>query len=898
MPAGFRGVWIFFTFVFLLPVFASAAPARIEPGVSLELARWRTQHYRDVQYAVTLNLHSGASRLEGFIDIRVNIVGSAAANTAEITAARKTLNTATNAPDDLILDWRGERAEERVHDILVNGLPAFGVRFDADHLIIPGALLERGENRIAMRFQAPVGTAGAAITRYIDREDGSEYLYSLFVPSDASTIFPCFDQPDLKARFTLNLSAPSEWKLISNAPLRKSEVEGEGARRRHHFAPTEPISTYLFAFAAGPFVEFVESGAQSPVRLFARRTQAERAAKEANNLLQLNRAAMNWFADYFAHPFPFAKYDLVLIPELAYGGMEHAGASFLREESVLFPIEPGMSDLLRRANLLLHETSHQWFGDLVTMRWFDDLWLKEGFANFMSAKAMEALLPEFPAWVAFHSLKTSAYRTDVTRGTTPIRQPMVNLSAAKSAYGNIVYAKAPAVLRQAEFFIGERKFRDGIREFIKRHAFGAANWSDLVGALERSSGEKLGPWAKAWVEHQGMPRVRLIPRLDKAGNLREIDIEQHAVGGEFPDKSFIWPMKLRIQVLSAGRSRVHEVRLIRARTQIATPGAGKFQYAIANFSDRGYGQFPLDPVSLAYLLDHPETMRSDLTRALIQESLWESVRNAELDPERYLELVLERLPAERNEIIAAGMLARLRVAHLRYLDDRRRGALSARIEEFLFTQMRAATNASRRIEYFRAFADLARGNESLTRLKNLMSGKIEIPGLVLRSRDRFRMLQTLLAADDPDAPQLQNELGAADSSGEGRRYAFAAAAATPDADTKRALYARFIEDTRLPEAWIEEALGPFNRLEQASLTAPLLPAALAAIPRLKRERKIFFVNDWLGNFIGGQTTRASIQITLRFLAENKIDEDLRLKVLEYLDTLERTVRTREKFSSR
>jgi aminopeptidase N len=532
------------------------------------------------------------------------------------------------------------------------------------------------------------------------------------------------------------------------------------------------------------------------------------------------------------------------------------------------------------------------------MRWFDDLWLKEGFANFMSAKAMEALLPEFPAWVAFHSLKTAAYRTDITRGTTPIRQPMGNLSAAKSAYGNIVYAKAPGVLRQAEFFVGERRFRDGVRAFVKSHAFGVAGWSDLVRALERASGDKLGTWARAWVEHDGMPRVRIIPHLDRAGNLRDFEVEQQAVGGQANDRTFIWPMKLRVQIQSGGQARVHDVTLLKARTRVPTPRAGKFQYALVNFEDRGYGQFPLDTASRNYLLARPDSLRADLTRALVQESLWESVRDSAYDPARYIDMLLTRLPAERNDIIAAGMLARLRAAQMRYLDERRRISIGPRIEEFLYAQMLAAASQSSRIEYFRAFADLARSEPGRARLKDLITGKLAVPGLTLRSRDRFRMLQSLLAADDADGPRLQNELAAADPSGDGRRYAFAAAAAVPDAETKRAIFTRFMEDRRLPEAWIEEALAPLNKPEHSSMTAPLLVPALAALPRMKQERKIFFVNDWLENFIGGQTSGESLKVVERFLAENKLDRDLQLKILESLDTLERTVRVREKFGRR
>jgi aminopeptidase N len=204
-------------------------------------------------------------------------------------------------------------------------------------------------------------------------------------------------------------------------------------------------------------------------------------------MFMLHRQAVDWFAGYFGFPFPFPKHDLVLVPEFPYGGMEHAGATFLREDSVLFPSEPTAADRLRRTQLLFHETSHQWFGDLVTMRWFDDLWLKEGFANLMAAKATAAIAPEYGVWNAFHQLKVSAYRTDATEGTTPIWQRLPNLSAAKSAYGSIVYSKAPAVLRQAEFYLGADAFERAVQGFVHSHAYGAADWGDLVRALEGAS---------------------------------------------------------------------------------------------------------------------------------------------------------------------------------------------------------------------------------------------------------------------------------------------------------------------------------------------------------------------------------------------------------------------------
>ena len=352
---------------------SSAAASALEPGVALALAQWRAKHYRDVRYALRIELREGSDLLQGNLELQVE-------------TPRK--------PVDLVLDWRGAP----VRDARVNNV-AVVAETRNEHLVIASKHLKGGTNTITLAFESPVAVSGSAVTRYKDREDGSEYLYTLLVPADASTLFPCFDQPDLKGRFELELELPKAWRAVSNSPVQE-EIPG-----KIKFKATEPISTYLFAFAAGPFETLRAEG--DPVRLVVRRSRLEAAKLHMGEVLRLNREATAYFERYFARKFPFAKYDLVLLPEFPYGGMEHAGATFLNEERVLFPAPPSAADLLRRAQLIFHETSHQWFGDLVTMRWFDDLWLKEGFANFMAAKATEALLPEFDAWTAFHALKVT-----------------------------------------------------------------------------------------------------------------------------------------------------------------------------------------------------------------------------------------------------------------------------------------------------------------------------------------------------------------------------------------------------------------------------------------------------------------------------------------------------------
>ncbi|HEX5091551.1 MAG TPA: M1 family aminopeptidase [Burkholderiales bacterium] len=835
------------------PASQAQKPPRLEAGVSLELARWRAGLVGKPSYALELRLDERRGRATGRLTLGLELARRA----------------------DLVLDWRGGP----VRDLTVNGKPA-AARRAKGHLVIPRAALRKGANRIELAFRAPIAVQGSALTLYRDREDGARYLYSLFVPADASSVFPCFDQPDLKARFSLELRMPKGWRAVSNAP---AQEESPG---RVRFASTEPISTYLFAFAAGPFDVLTEP--DDAVRLFVRRSQAKRAAAHAAEILRLNRYALSYFEAEFGRRFPFAKYDLVLLPELPYGGMEHAGATFLNEQAMLFPYPPSNPDLLRRAEIVFHEASHQWFGDLVTMRWFDDLWLKEGFANFMAAKAAEAIVPDLDPWSAFHALKSGAVRTDATAGTTPLRRPLGNLADAKSAYGAIVYAKGPAVLRQAEFYLGPPLFKQAVREFLARHAYGAADWSDLVRAFERASGRDLRAWADAWVNRRGLPTVTL---REAAGRLRIVQEDTLGEGGR-------WPQKLVVATAVPDGSVVtSEVELERASIEVAGPAARRpARWRYPNAGDFGYGRFLLDVASRDALLAEPRALPDGLLRAQLIDALWESVRDAQLPPSSFIEFALAAAAAEENDEVLSGLLDRLEAAFRRYLSDAQRAQLAPRIEGTLLGAALAEGPESRRLLMLRAYVALAWSEAALGDLKRLLEGSLAAPGIELGERDRFRIIARLVLRGYPDGTRLLAEAAAAERGDDARRYAFAASAALPDARAKRAMFARFTRDPALPESWIEAALGAFNAPEQAELTAPLLDAALAELPALKRRRKIFFVEHWLAAFLGGQTGAQALASVERLL-RGKLDADLRLKVLEAADGLQRTVRIRERFAA-
>lgn len=887
-----RAVFIFTLFALLCGANFLCADAQTQntmnsdpaTGVPRELARARAQQLDNVRYGLRIGLEAGASMLRGTAEIRANLASNV---------------------DQLVLDWRvatpktGEESA-RVWDIEANGRIVTDAREVNEHILIPGKYLWKGENHIRLRFQSPIATSGSAVTRYLDREDKSEYIYTLFVPSDASTVFPCFDQPDLKARFSLEVKAPATWKVITNtegyAPAHLDKRGGE-PEQQIRFRETQPISTYLFAFAAGDFAEFRDDASPNHTRLFVRKSKEAQARKELAEVFRLHREGLKFLAEYFNYPFPFPKYDVVIVPEFAYGGMEHAGCTFLREESILFPSDPTANDLLARAEVIFHEAAHQWFGDLVTMRWFDDLWLKEGFATFMAYKAMERIMPERNAWKAFYQrTKPAAYLTDVTKGTTPIFQEIPNLSAAKSAYGNIVYRKAPSMLRQAEFFLEPDKFQKAVQMFLKEHAYANAEWADLVNDFERASGKKLDVWASAWVKRRGMADVRVNWSANaKTNRIEHFTLQQTDVLNE----GGAWPMRVKVLlayddappvVLTVAMNGERET-IVREAINRARPA-----YVFANYEDYGYGRFLLDDVSRAFVLNKLGDVHDEFLRALLWGSLWDSVREAELAPSAYINLAIKLVAQEQDEVTVQSILGRASTAFNRYLSDAQMRDVAAPLEKMIAERMMNAATPGLRITYFRAFQSIATTDGARGELKRILSGEEKIPGMTLRTRDRFDLVTTLLSRDDRDAPALLDKLKETETTDDARRYAFAAAAARDASSVKQKYFDSYVNDTKLAESWIEASLNPFNTTRQSALTLPYLQPALQQLPVLKRTRKIFFVNGWLAAFIGGQRDRSALDVVRKFLQEQTLDRDLRLKVLENIDGLERTVKIRDRYA--
>lgn len=836
-------------------------------GIPRELARQRAEQISDVRYGLTFTLVRHAETANGHEELQFRL----------------------KSPTDTLLDFR----EGTASDLEINGKAA-DAKIENGHIQLPAALLKAGNNTVKLNFSAPVAPAGKAITRFEDKDDGSEYLYTLFVPMDASMAFPCFDQPDLKGRFHLEVIGPMDWTVISNSAVESTSAikGGPHAQQYTAFAETNPISTYLFAFAAGPFRKVHDTPGLPG--LYVRQSQLKRAEEEAAEVQEITAQGIKYLSGYFAQPFPFPKYDMVMIPGFAYGGMEHAGATFLREESILFRTAPTHSDHLNRDILLLHELTHQWFGDLVTMRWFDDLWLKEGFAQYMAYHALADLMPQENIWKRFYqAIKPAAYSIDSTKGTTPIYQDIANLKDAKSAYGAIVYSKAPGVLKQLAFVVGEDKFRDGLRLYLKEHAYANAEWSDLVHAIERVSGKQLQGWAAAWIRQRGMPQVDVQWSCDPANKINHFSLTQKDV----LDEGNTWPMAMQVLLQYANQAPMRLKAQLADRSADVQEAVGKPcpQYVFANDQDYAYGRFLLDPVSRKAVMGQLGDVADVFQRALLWGSLWDSVREAELSPREYLELSLRLLPQEKDAALAQTLIMRLGTGLHRYVGPEVRRQLVSRAETLASDQMLHSSEQDFRIIWSRGLRDIAQSDFGRSQLKDLLSGKLTVPGVTFRPLDRWNMVMALIATGDSDAQSIYAAEQKRDNTGDGQKYAYMADAARPDSKTKQDYFNDYLHDPSRPEDWIVQSLPAFNYWNQSALTLPYLKPALEALPQIKRERKIFFLLGWLRAFIEEQQSETAQQQVHDFLNTATLDKDLQLKILEVVDELDRTVKIRKAF---
>jgi aminopeptidase N len=590
-----------------------ATPDAPDPGVSEALARDRAARISDLRYKLSFTVPPNRDEaITGRADVGFTLTGASAA---------------------LAIDFNPSRARS-LHAVSANGRPIDVLEIN-EHIVIPAGALHEGHNDL--RFDFDAGDAP------LNRND--DFLYTIFVPARAHEAFPCFDQPDLKARWTLSLDVPAGWETVANGA--ELSRESQNGRTALVFAETEPVSTYLFAFATGKFQ--IEQGERNgrTFRMFHRETDAGKVARNRDTIFDLHAAAIAWMEQYTGIPYPFGKFDFLLVPAFQFGGMEHPGAIFYNAAGVLLDESATENQKLERASVIAHETTHMWFGDLVTMKWFSDVWMKEVFANFMAAKIVN---PSFPA--INHDLRflmayyPAAYDVDRTAGSNPVRQPLANLNEAGTLYGAIIYQKAPIVMRQLETLVGADRFRDGLRDYLKRYSFGNASWPDLIELLGRRTSEDLAAWSHAWVDEAGRPAISTHLTIEHGGIAR-LTLTAH---DPYPGRGLMWNQRLQVALGYDDGVRMIPAHVNGASVEVALARHLKApRFVLANGGGIGYGEMHLDPASRQWLVRKLPSVADPLTRGSAWVTLWDAMLDAEVLPSDIIDLALRALPRETNE---------------------------------------------------------------------------------------------------------------------------------------------------------------------------------------------------------------------------------------------------------
>ena len=768
----------------------------------------------------------------------------------------------SEADEPLVLDFK--ESAEKLGAVEVNGQPS-DYRFESEHLVIPAGELRPGQNRISVQF-----TAGdSSLNR------NPEFLYTLFVPDRARTAFPLFDQPNLKALYTLTLTMPADWEAIANAPLQQLEALGE--RKRLRFAPTELISSYLFSFVAGKFQRETRQINGRQMTMLHRESDREKVARNLDAIFDLHGAALSWLEEYTAIDYPFQKFDFALIPSFQYGGMEHVGAIQYRADSLLLNAQPSQTQLLSRASLIAHETAHMWFGDLVTMDWFNDVWTKEVFANFMAAKIVNPSFPEINHDLNFLIRHfPSAYAVDRTQGANPIRQDLQNLNQAGTLYGNIIYNKAPIMMRQLETLTGQDEFRSGMREYLANFAYGNATWPDLIAILERKTEVDLQSWSEVWVNTAGRPHFLL---EESAGTtaLRQVDPE---------GAGRVWPQQFSVSERTEGNWRLESVESGRSEIAVFDPGASA---GLLNADGRGYGLFPADPE----LLSDWESL-DDIQRGSLLVSLFENLLEGNrLSADEYLNRLIGIIELEDNQLLLNLMLRQVRILYWNFLSKAARADAAVNVENSLWALMLAADSPSSKKIFFEAYRNLALTTPALDQLLRVWRTEIVVEGLVLSETDQIALATGLAIKLPEQADQIvTRQLAQINNQDRQRRFDWIRPALSPVPSTRRAFFETLAdEDNRGIESWVLGALDALHHpVRRDDAEAYILPS-LELLEEIQVTGDIFFPARWLGATLGSHNTPAAAAVVREFLAQRpEYNHQLRLKILQAADPLFRAER--------
>ncbi|WP_066294316.1 aminopeptidase N [Arthrobacter sp. B6] len=789
-----------------------------------------------------------------------------------------------------------------VHSITLNGRELDpGAVSDGIRIQLPDLA---AANELTVVADAPYMNTGEGLHRFVDPVDNEVYLYTQFEVPDSRRMFAVFEQPDLKGTFKFTVTAPSHWDVISNsptpAPQETTPGENGGARSIWQFAATPRLSSYVTALIAGPYQSVRSEVASSdgrviPLGVFARKSLMQYL--DADNIFDLTRQGFEFFEAQFGCPYPFEKYDQLFVPEFNAGAMENAGAVTILEGYVFRSKVTG-AQIERRAITVLHELAHMWFGDLVTMRWWNDLWLNESFAEYMSHLAAVENTSFSSAWTTFASVEKSwAYRQDQLPTTHPIFAEINDLQDVEVNFDGITYAKGASVLRQLVAWVGPEQFMAGVREYFSKHAWQNTELNDLMVELEKASGRDLDRWGQLWLETAGVNTLKPELDVDGDGNLTSFAIVQSAVD----DWPTIRPHRLAVGFynLNGGGKleRVHreELDVDGGRTEVpALIGLAQPDLILVNDDDLAYAKVRLDEKSLATATAHLRDFSESLPRTLVWNSAWDAARDGETPARRYVELILANVAAESDSSVILVQLRQLATTLNFYVAEQHREATTVAAVDTLWELANSVPGGSdAQLQFVKSYALLARSTGQLDTVADLLSGSATLEGLVVDQDLRWELVASLVAGGRLGTEDINAELER-DNTASGQNAAALAKAAIPTPDAKAAAWESIVVKGELSNALQGSAVAGFTRVLDRSLLEPYAEKYFEAVPGIVATRTHALAQQIVvGLYPALLTTQATVDRTDGFLAALPAESAaLRRMMLENRDGVARALRAR------
>ncbi len=788
------------------PKTATPPSTYFDPGISLALNKYR----HEVISQVTYNLDF--------------VIPEASEDPITATA---NINFNLQALDfPVLLDF--DTRSERISDYKINGNKSPVVLKD-QHLVIAPEDLLKGKNEIQVSFEVDDFS--------LNRNE--EFLYTLYVPARASKSFPCFDQPNLKASYALSLTIPKSWSAVANG--QQQAVVDNGLTQTIRYTKTKPISTYLFAFAAGKFKKIERSIGGRDFVMWHRETDSTKVTRNKDIIFDLHAKAYDWLEQYTGIDYPFEDYEILLIPGFQYGGMEHPGAIWYNASSLFLNDNPTRNQQLRQAQLISHEVAHMWFGNLVTMAWFDDVWLKEVFANFMAEKIIQPDFKDIDMDLIFLSSHyPAAYQIDRSAGSHPIQQELPNLSDAGSLYGSIIYHKAPIVMKHLETTISEEVMQQGLAEYLETFSFSNATWDDLIDILGKAADMDLTDWSYDWIKTAGMPyfshqfdpasKTGLVIR--QTGNKvykQWLNIE--LIHGKRPDQ------KIRIESDAAS------VNIKLSDSSAADPI--DFVNLFGSFYE--YGYHALDEGAIRWLLQQVNRESQDVKRFVLWMNLWENFLNASVEPLPLMEQLLISCRQETNPRILSYTVLRFRRLYW-YHVTRNATAIDANaILSSIWARIESEASHGIKRQLWNLYSSIAWTPGHLDRIYKIWESKNTAAGLALSEDDFIALARNLVLLKHDKWPEiLATQPDRISNPDRLRRFKFVTPALSNDSLTRSQFFESLkAKENRNVESWVLDGLGYLHHPSRTKHSAKFIPATLQLVRELQSTGDIFFPGRFL-----------------------------------------------------